>query len=83
MILNYIVIVSTRSAVQLTMMTKGAHSRGNMFVRKCADWPYCCLHYTHPNHLYVYNTKYCWQHITKPRTRTYMYSFLLFFSFNF
>jgi hypothetical protein len=39
--------ISTRSVVQLTMTTKGDHSRGNPFVRKCTDWLHYLLHYTH------------------------------------
>jgi hypothetical protein len=38
--------ISTRSVMQLTM-TKGAHSRDNRFVTKCADRSRCRLHYTH------------------------------------
>jgi hypothetical protein len=45
--------ISTRSVVQLTMATKGAHSRGSLFVRKYANWSHCPLHYTHISPFYT------------------------------
>jgi hypothetical protein len=35
---------SIRFVVQLTVTTKGAHTRGDMFIRQCADWSHCRLH---------------------------------------
>jgi hypothetical protein len=34
------------------MATEGDHSRGNLLVRKCADWSHRRIHYTHINRLY-------------------------------
>jgi hypothetical protein len=47
-------------------------------LRSPHKWSHCQLHHTHQP--FVYNTKYCWWHITKRWTLTHMYSFLLFFS---
>jgi hypothetical protein len=44
--------ISTRSIAQLMMTAKRVHSRGNLFVRKCADLSHCPLHYTRIDYLY-------------------------------
>jgi hypothetical protein len=53
---------STRFRVQLPMTTKGAHSRGNpsgnVLTGHIIDL------YAHQP--FVYSTKYCWRHITRP-----------------
>jgi hypothetical protein len=54
--------------MQLTMSTKGAHSRGNVYREMCRQVTLSTLLHTHQPH--VYNNKYCWRHIIQPRTRT-------------
>jgi hypothetical protein len=51
------------SLVQQTMTTKGAHSRRNLFVRKCADWSHGRLHYTHIHtHTHTHTSTICIQY---------------------
>jgi hypothetical protein len=58
------------------MTTKGAHSVQAMSRNKPNGLTLSTSLHTHQP--FVYDTKYCWRHITKPLTHR--YSFLLFFS---